>query len=380
MANHTIVKAYGAEGREKKRFSMVANVIARANLRSAQIAATSPPAIEFIGVLAIIVLIYVGLREINLSRMDPAQFFTFLFFLFRSYDPMRKISRQHNEITKAFSAARDVWSILDVDETLVERSDAVELKPLRDKIRIENLSFNYRNNKRSVLKNIDLDVPKGTVVALVGESGGGKSSLIKMVQRLYDPIEGRITWDGIDLRDAKILSLKKQIALVTQETVLFNDTIYQNIAYGKPDADLAAVKAAAEIAYADEFISQLPHQYDTFVGERGTLLSGGQRQRIAIARAVLVNAPVLILDEATSALDTESETLVQKALANLMQNRTSIVIAHRLSTIRKAHKIVVMKEGSIIEMGTHDELLELGGTYKLLYELQFADKEVIEMG
>lgn len=380
LANHTIVKAYGAEGREKKRFSMVANVIARANLRSAQIAATSPPAIEFIGVLAIIVLIYVGLREINLSRMDPAQFFTFLFFLFRSYDPMRKISRQHNEITKAFSAARDVWSILDVDETLVERSDAVELKPLRDKIRIENLSFNYRNNKRSVLKNIDLDVPKGTVVALVGESGGGKSSLIKMVQRLYDPIEGRITWDGIDLRDAKILSLKKQIALVTQETVLFNDTIYQNIAYGKPDADLAAVKAAAEIAYADEFISQLPHQYDTFVGERGTLLSGGQRQRIAIARAVLVNAPVLILDEATSALDTESETLVQKALANLMQNRTSIVIAHRLSTIRKAHKIVVMKEGSIIEMGTHDELLELGGTYKLLYELQFADKEVIEMG
>ncbi len=380
LANQMIVKAYNAEGREKARFSTVARGIARANLRSAQIAATSPPAIETIGVLAIIILIYVGLREINLSRMDPAQFFTFLFFLFRSYDPMRKISRQHNEITKAFSAARDVWTILDVDETLPEKSAAVALQPLKDIIRFENVSFSYRNSKRKILQNIDLEVPKGSVVALVGESGGGKSSLIKLVQRLYDPIEGRITWDGTDLRDAQILSLKKQLALVTQETVLFNDTIYQNIAYGRPDADFSEVKAAAEIAYADEFISQLPQQYDTVVGERGALLSGGQRQRVAIARAVLINAPVLILDEATSALDTESETLVQKALANLMQNRTSIVIAHRLSTIRKADNIVVMKNGRIVEMGTHDELLEHGGTYKLLYELQFADKETIEIG
>lgn len=380
LSNQTIVKAYTAEGREKTRFSIVASTIARANLRSAQIAATSPPAIEILGVVAIIVLIYVGLREINLSRMDPAQFFTFLFFLFRSYDPMRKISRQHNEITKAFSAARDVWGILDVDETLPEKSDAIALQPLQKSIRIENVSFSYRNSKRKILQNIDLEVPKGSVVALVGESGGGKSSLIKLVQRLYDPTEGRITWDGTDIRDAKILSLKKQLALVTQETVLFNDTIYQNIAYGRPDAAFSKVKAAAEIAYADEFISQLPQQYDTIVGERGTLLSGGQRQRIAIARAVLVNAPVLILDEATSALDTESETLVQKALANLMLNRTSIVIAHRLSTIRKADNIVVMKSGKIVEMGTHDELLEHGGTYKLLYELQFADKEEVEMG
>lgn len=377
LANQTIVKAYSAEGREKARFSTVARVIARANLRSAQIAATSPPAIEIIGVLAIIILIYFGLREINLSRMDPAQFFTFLFFLFRSYDPMRKISRQHNEITKAFSAARDVWNILDVDETLPEKANAVALQPLHDRICIENVSFNYRNNKRSILQNVDLEVAKGSVVALVGESGGGKSSLIKLVQRLYDPTDGRITWDGTDLLDAQILSLKKQIALVTQETVLFNDTIYQNIAYGRPDADFSEIKTAAEIAYADEFIRHLPQQYDTIVGERGTLLSGGQRQRIAIARAVLVNAPVLILDEATSALDTESETLVQKALANLMQNRTSIVIAHRLSTIRKADKIVVMKNGMIIERGTHDELLDQGGTYKLLYELQFADNEMV---
>ncbi len=380
LANQTIVKAYTAEGREKTRFATAAKIIARANLRSAQIAATSPPAIELIGILAIIILIYVGLSEINTARMDPAQFFTFQFFHLRSYDPMRKISRQHNEITKAFAAARDVWSILDVDETLPEKTDAVELQPLRDAIRIENVSFSYQNSKKKILQNIDLDVPKGSVIALVGESGGGKSSLVKLVQRLYDPTEGRITWDGTDLRDARILSLKKQIALVTQETVLFNDTILQNIAYGKPDADFSEVKAAAEIAYADEFISHLPQQYDTFVGERGTLLSGGQRQRIAIARAVLIDAPVLILDEATSALDTESETLVQKALANLMQNRTSIVIAHRLSTIRKADNIVVMKNGKIVEMGTHEELLDHGGTYKLLYELQFADKETIELG
>ena len=378
LANQTIVKAYTAEGREKTRFGVVAKIIARANLRSAQIAATSPPAIEIIGVLAIIILIYVGLREINLSRMDPAQFFTFLFFLFRSYDPMRKISRQHNEITKAFAAARDVWGILDVDETLPEKPDAVELQPLHDKIRIENVSFSYRNSKRKILQNIDLDVPKGSVIALVGESGGGKSSLVKLIQRLYDPTEGRITWDGTDLRDAGILSLKKQIALVTQETVLFNDTIRQNISYGRPDASFADIKAAAEVAFADEFISHLPQQYDTIVGERGILLSGGQRQRIAIARAVLVDAPVLILDEATSSLDTESETLVQKALANLMQNRTSIVIAHRLSTIRKADNIVVMKNGRIVEMGTHDELLDHDGTYRLLYELQFADKETFE--
>ncbi len=375
LSNHVIVKAYSAEDRERHRFLDVARLIAKANLRSARIAATSPPTIELIGMVAIIVLFYFGLREINTGYMNPAQFFTFLGLLLRSYDPMRKISRQHNEIAKAFAAARDVWDILDENHELVEKADAIELPALRDMIKLDGVSFRYGGSKKKILQNINLEIKKGTMVALVGQSGGGKSSLTRLIQRLYDPTDGAIYWDGVDLRHAQISSLRKQLALVTQETVLFNDTIRQNIAYGKPEATATEIEEAARIAYAGEFIEQLPNRYETLVGERGTLLSGGQRQRIAIARAVLVDAPVLILDEATSALDTESEGLVQMALANLMQNRTSIVIAHRLSTIRNADMIVVMEKGKITQTGTHEELLETGGTYKMLYELQFADME-----
>jgi subfamily B ATP-binding cassette protein MsbA len=375
LANQTIVKAYSAEEREKGRFGRIAEIIAKANRRSGRIAAISPPTIEIIGTVAMLILFYFGLREINGNRMDAAQFFTFLFFLFRSYDPMRKISRQHNEISKAFAAARDVWSILDEDEVLPELSDPRPVKPLTDAIELKGVSFNYENDPKKILNDVSLTIPRGTVAALVGESGGGKSSLIRLIQRLYDPTEGAIIWDGIDIRDFKIRDFKKMIALVTQETVLFNDTIRYNISYGKPDATDAELKHAAEVAYAADFIDELPQQYDTIVGERGIFLSGGQRQRIAIARAVLIDAPVLILDEATSALDAESELLVQKALANLMKDKTAIVIAHRLSTVRKANKIVVMEKGRIIETGTHQELLEKSGKYKRLYELQFAEEE-----
>lgn len=377
LSNYAVVNAYEGQEREMKHFEKVAGVIAKANLRSQQFAAFSPPTIDIIGTLAVVLLFYFGLREVHIGRLDAAQFFAFVFFLLRSYDPMRKISRQHSEITRALASARDIWQILDDDEPVIEKPNAVQLAPLKDAITLEKVGFHYRHSDKQVLRDVDLTIPKGSMVALVGESGGGKSTLVKLVQRLYDPTSGNVRWDGIDLRDAGLKSLHRQLALVSQETVLFNDTVAYNISYGRPDAAPEAIAEAAAVALADEFIDRLPHGYETIVGERGTILSGGQRQRIAIARAILVDAPVLILDEATSALDNESEYLVQQALANLMKDRTSIVIAHRLSTIRKADKIVVMKEGNIVETGTHDELLALDGIYTRLYGLQFDEDAIL---
>lgn len=373
LVNHAIVKAYRGEERERTRFGRVARMIAKANLRSGRTAALSPPTIDIVGVLMIALLLYFGLREINEARIDAAQFFAFLAALMRSYDPMRKLSRQHNELSKAFAAAKDVWTILDEDDIIPEKPNAAQLAPLAEKIELKGVSFNYKGHRKQIIKDLDLVIPKNSIVALVGESGGGKSSLIKLIQRSYDVTAGEILWDGVDIRDASLTSLKRQIALVTQETVLFNDTVAYNISYGDPNATQEQIEHAAKVAFADEFIEQLPDRYDTLVGERGTMLSGGQRQRIAIARAVLVDAPVLILDEATSALDTESERLVQKALANITRNKTSIVIAHRLSTIRQADLIVVMENGKIIETGTHDQLIKKSGKYKKLYEFQFED-------
>jgi subfamily B ATP-binding cassette protein MsbA len=276
---------------------------------------------------------------------------------------------------QALAAAHHVWEVMDEHAAINEKPGAGELPTLKKEIELRNVSFGYANETRSVLRDVSLTIPAGTMVALVGESGGGKSTLTKLLPRFHDPSSGSVLWDGTDIRDVTISSLRRQIALVTQETVLFNDTVRHNIAYGKPEASDREIEEAALIAFAHDFIRELPDGYDTIVGERGIFLSGGQRQRLAIARAILVNAPVLILDEATSALDAESERLVQRAIGNLIRNRTTIVIAHRLSTVRRADVIVVMEAGRIIEIGTHAELLSQGGKYRKLYELQFADEE-----
>ncbi len=348
LSSQSIVKAYRAEARELARLTVVAKRIVRANLRTASISGFAPPTIEMIGVIFVVFLLFFGQREILSGNMNVAQFLTFLFFLFRSYDPMRKLSRLQNSMEQALAAAHHVWEVMDEHAEISEKKDAIALPPLKQELELRDISFGY---------------------------GGDTRSVTKLLPRFHDPSSGAVLWDGIDLRDAKISSLRRHIALVTQETVLFNDTVAHNIAYGRPEATKAEIEEAARIAFAHDFISDLPFGYDTVVGERGIFLSGGQRQRLAIARSLLVDAPVLILDEATSALDAESERLVQRAIANLVRNRTTIVIAHRLSTIRRADTIVVMEGGRIIEMGGHTELLARGGQYRKLYELQFADEE-----
>jgi subfamily B ATP-binding cassette protein MsbA len=375
LSNHAIVKAYVAEGRERRRFAEVAGGILRSNLRTAKINGLASPAIETVGVLAVAVLLFFAQREIAAGHMNAAQFITFLFFLFSSYDPMRKLSRLHNGMEQALAAVRHVWEVMDEHEEMPERPGAVDLGPLRRGVELRNVTFHYAGDERPILRDLSLDIPAGRMVALVGASGGGKSTLIKLIPRFHDPTEGAVLWDGTDLRDARLSSLRRHVALVTQETVLFNDTVRYNISYGRPDATDAEVERAARIAHAHEFIAELPDGYDTVVGERGIFLSGGQRQRLAIARAVLADASVLLLDEATSALDAESERLVQQALAALTRDRTTLVIAHRLSTVRRADQIVVVERGRIVERGRHAELLERGGIYSRLYELQFADEE-----
>ena len=375
LANHSIVKAYRAEAREQSRFTAVAQRVRRANLRSASISGMSPPIIELIGVLFIAALLFFAEREIRLGRMDLAQFVLFLILLFRSYDPMRKLSRLQNSMSQALAAARHVWEVMDEAAEIPEKPNAVRLSPLQHEIELRDVHFGYGDESRAVLRGVSLTVPAGKLVALVGQSGGGKSTLTKLLPRFHDPTSGAVLWDGIDLRDSQVSSLRKQLALVTQETVLFNDTVRYNITYGRPDATDEQLQNAATTALAHDFIVELPAGYDTIIGERGIFLSGGQRQRLAIARAVLIDAPVLVLDEATSALDAESEQLVQRAIGNLIRDRTTVVIAHRLSTIRRADLIVVMERGQIIEQGTHAELLARGGQYQRLYELQFADEE-----
>ena len=374
ITGNGIVKAFGMEMWEAARFRRAGRRLFRANLRSVKVQAISSPLMDLFGAIAIALLLRLGRGSI-LSGASEGDFITFIFAVFTMYDPVRKFALFYNAFQQALGASEEIFKFMDAQDDVREKKKAFVLKGFSDEIRFENVGFAYASDEgtRQVLSGISLDVKRGEVIAFVGPSGAGKSTLVNLLPRFFDVNEGRITLDGHDLRDVTIASLRTLIGKVTQETVLFNDTVRNNIAYGQPDVPLTRVEQAAKMALAHDFILEMQDGYDTVIGEKGVRLSGGERQRLAIARAILKNAPILVLDEATSALDTESEALVQTALANLMQGRTVFVIAHRLSTVRRANRIAVIEDGRITELGSHEELLALGGMYLRLYNLQFHD-------
>jgi subfamily B ATP-binding cassette protein MsbA len=346
----------------------------RINMKVTSALSALPPLMEFIGGLAFAGALWYGSQEISSKRMSTGDFVTFITALFMMYAPAKKLSRVNADLQQARAAAERIFSMLDTHSEVHERPEAGALPPLQRDIEFRNVQFAYEGADGATLDGVSLRVGVGQMLAIVGRSGAGKTTLVNLIPRFYDVTGGAILIDGTDIREVTLASLRAQVAIVTQETVLFDDTVAANIAYGRPTATAGEIEAAAHAAHAHEFIDQLSDRYETRVGERGQKLSGGQRQRLAIARAILRDSPLLILDEATSSLDAEAESLVQEALANLMMNRTSFVIAHRLSTVRRADAIVVLDQGKIVERGRHDELLARGGAYAKLYELQLQDE------
>src|SRR3954464_6049117 len=375
ITGNRIVKAFGMESWEVARFRNAAQRLFRANLRSVAAAAISSPLMDIFGAIAIALLLLLGRQQIVHGLMTPGIFVAFIIAVFKLYDPVRKFALFHNSFQQALGASLQIFNFMDIRDEVQEKPGAPALPSFSKKISLENVSFHYESEgtQREVLRHIDLQVNAGEILALVGSSGAGKSTLVSLIPRFFDVTSGRIAIDGHDVRDVTLSSLRAQIGVVTQETVLFNDTLRNNIAYGQPSVSQGEVEAAARAALAHDFISKLPAGYETIIGEKGVRLSGGERQRIAIARALLKNAPILILDEATSALDSESEALVQSALQNLMSGRTVVVIAHRLSTVRRADRIVVIENGAVADVGSHEELMQKLGTYRRLYDLQFID-------
>ena len=377
IAGARIVKGFCREDYETKRFTDEAFRLFRLRMKDISTRALSSPTMEFLGGLGIAGILFYGGWQVIHGVSTPGTFFSFLTALILLYEPVKRLSSLNNDIQNGLAAAERVYRVLDEPVEIDEKPGAVELAPLQNEIRYERVSFSYRPGE-PVLSEVDLTVPKGQVVALVGTSGGGKTTLVNLLPRFYEVSEGAIYIDGVDIRSASLTSLRSQIAIVTQQTILFNDTIRNNIAYGLPGATEEQVIAAAQAAYATGFIEHLPKGLDSMIGESGVLLSGGERQRLSIARALLADRPILILDEATSSLDTESEMQVQLALENLMAGRTSFVIAHRLSTVRRADRILVVSEGKIVEQGRHDELVALNGVYTRLHRMQFAVDQGME--
>jgi subfamily B ATP-binding cassette protein MsbA len=378
ITGNRIVKAFNTENWEISRFRQAARRLFRANLRSVAAAAISSPLMDVLGAIAVALLLLLGRNQIKSGELTTGAFVAFIAAVFSLYNPVRKFAQFNNNFQQALGASSEIFRFMDLEDDVREKPRAKTLPKFSGSVQFEQVSFAYAaesegGEARGVLRNIDLEVKRGEVLAIVGSSGAGKSTLVHLIPRFFDASGGRVLIDGYDIRDVTLASLRAQIGIVTQDTILFNDSVRNNIAYGQPFTPQKQVEAAARAALAHDFIRAMPAGYDTPIGERGVRLSGGERQRLAIARALLKNAPILILDEATSALDSESEALVQTALHNLMEGRTVFVIAHRLSTVRRANRIVVIENGTIADVGPHDELMSRLGTYRRLYDLQFTN-------
>ena len=367
-----VVKAFGKEAAEQRRFDAMNQAYFRSFVHLRRVSAAAAPVSEYAVVLVAVIMLWLGGREIFVTHTLEAQTFVmFIVALLATISPIKTLSEVNNNVQQGVAAAGRVFEVMDHTPEIADREGARPLAPFRSAVRYEHVSFSYEPD-RPVLRDVSFEMRRGEVVALVGSSGAGKSTAMDLLARFYDPGAGRLTFDGVDLRDATVASLRAQLGIVTQETILFHDTVHNNIVYGSPRASAPEVREAARSAHALEFIERLPLGFDTVIGERGAKLSGGERQRLAIARALLRNPPILLLDEATSSLDTESERLVQDALERLMRERTVLVIAHRLSTVQHADRILVMDRGAIVATGTHAELLDRDGVYRRLHELQFA--------
>jgi subfamily B ATP-binding cassette protein MsbA len=374
FTGHRIVKAFGTEAHETEKFKRAAYGLFRTNMKVTAALSSLPPLMELIGGVGMALALVYGSIQVSANQMTPGEFFSFMGALLLMYGPAKKLSRVNANLQQTIAASERIFEMLDTHTEVLELPGAEPMRPFRRSIEFADVSFGYEDGHDEILRGVSFAIDAGQMIAIVGRSGAGKTTLVNMLPRFYDVTSGAILIDGMDIRHVTLASLRAQIGIVTQETVLFDDTIASNIAYGSPSASRESIEAAARAANAHEFVAALPDGYDTTIGERGQRLSGGQRQRLAIARAVLKNAPILVLDEATSALDSESELLVQEALTNLMMNRTSFVIAHRLSTIRRADAIIVLEQGRIVEIGRHDDLLSrVDGAYAALYQLQLLE-------